>query len=268
MSRIRQFLSYSLIIVLGAAPLQAQTIRSTGERGATMAGFGTAIVIGDGEILVSRTGVAMMLPLLPSRTGGVHVFRPDAGTGVWEEVAHLTASDGDVGDRFGNAMAVDGNTLIVGAPGKDEGRGAVYLFHRDGSGDWSQAGVLSAGDGVTGDSLGAALSLNGDVALIGAPRHAEGAGAVYVFRRGNAGWSQQAKLAGSNAQPKGRFGVALSFDGDRALIGAAGQDSVTGGAYVFRYEGGAWTEKATFRPSDVGPRAAFGARLALDGDNA
>ncbi len=158
MSSIRQFLSYSIIAVLGTAPLQAQTIRSATEFGATMAGFGTAIVIGDGEILVSRTGVALMLPLLPSRIGGIHVFRPDAGTGVWEEAAHLTASDGDFGDGFGTAMAVDGNTLIVGAPGKDEGRGAVYLFHREQSGNWSQAGVLSAGDGVAGDSLGAALS--------------------------------------------------------------------------------------------------------------
>ena len=271
MKRFREYLLYSLIVVLGVTPVTAQTSRSDARPGAgiaALAGFGTAIVIGDGEILVSRTGVALMLPLLPSRLGGIHVFRPDAGTGVWEEVAHLTASDGDVGDGFGNTMAVDGTTLMVGAPGKDEGRGAVYLFHKDGSGDWRQAGMLSAGDGVAGDSLGAALSLNGGIALVGAPRHAEGAGAVYVFRRGNDGWSQQEKLAGSNPHPKDRFGVALSFDGDRVLIGAAGQDSVTGGAYVFRYEGGAWTEEAAIRASDVGPRAAFGARLALDGDNA
>ncbi len=113
MRRFRDYLFYSLIVMLGVTPVTAQTSRSDARPGAgmaSMAGFGTAIVIGDGEILVSRTGVALLLPLLPSRTGGIHVFRPDAGTGVWEEVAHLTASDGDVGDGFGNAIAVDGNS--------------------------------------------------------------------------------------------------------------------------------------------------------------
>ena len=97
MKCFREYLFCSLIVVLGATPVTAQTSRSDARPGAgmaSMAGFGTAIVIGDGEILVSRTGLALMLPLLPSRTGGIHVFRPDAGTGVWEEVAHLTASDG------------------------------------------------------------------------------------------------------------------------------------------------------------------------------
>ncbi len=236
MRRIRQFLYYSFIVALGAAPLQAQTLRSTTELGATLAGFGTAIVIGDGEIFVSRTGAAITLPLLPSRTGGVHIFRPNPSTGGWKEAVHVSAANATIGDGFGTAMAVSGNTLMVGAPGTDDGKGAVYLFIKAASGEWSEAGVIRAADGAAADSLGAALALSGNVALIGATRHADASGAIYVFESQGGTWSQRGKLAASNAQPNDRFGVAVAFDGSRALIGAVGVDSTRGAAYVFEYE--------------------------------
>ncbi len=269
MSRFRQFLPYSLIVALCAAPLQAQTVRSNTEHGAILAGFGTAIVIGDGEIFVSRTGASLLLPLLPSRTGGVHIFRPDPSTGAWEESAHVSAADATIGDGFGTAMTVDGNTLMVGAPGTDDGQGAVYLFRKNGAGEWSESGVLRARDGVAGDSLGAALALSGNVVLIGATRHADARGALYVFESQGGTWSQRGKLAASNTQPNDRFGVAVAFDGSRALIGAVGVDSLRGAAYVFGYDSGALTEQATIRTSEpLSRRAAFGARLALNGNDA
>jgi choice-of-anchor B domain-containing protein len=265
MRRFREYLSLSFLLLLGAVPAAGQTVRSEPAPAPRLAGFGTAIAIGDGEIFVSRSGASLLLPLLPSRTGGVHVFRPGAN-GEWEEAAHLTGSDAGVGVGFGTAMAVDGNTLLVGAPGQYQGRGAVYLYQRDGSGEWREVGVLSAGDGVPGDSLGVTVALRGDVALVGAPRHAEATGAVYVFR--GSAWTQQRKLTASDARPADRFGVALAFDGARALIGAVGRDSTTGRAYVLGYDGGAWREEAVIQPADLGPRAAFGARLALAGDHA
>jgi choice-of-anchor B domain-containing protein len=266
MRRFREYLSLSFLVALGVVPAGGQTVRSDLAPSTPLAGFGTAIAIGDGEVFMSRTGASLLLPLLPSRAGGVHVFRPGGETGEWEETAHLTGSDAGLGIGFGNAMAVDGNILLVGAPGQYDGRGAVYLFQRDGAGEWREAGVLSAGDGVPGDSLGGAIALHGDVALVGASRHADGAGAVYTFR-GDA-WTQQTKLTPADVRTGDRFGVAVAFDGARALIGAVGRDSLTGGAHVFGYDGGAWNEEAVIRTADVGPRSAFGARLALSGDHA
>jgi hypothetical protein len=266
MRRFRKYLSVSFLVVLGVLPAGGQTIRSEPAPSTRFAGFGTAIAIGDGEVFVSRTGASLMLPLLPSRAGGVHVFRPGGVTGEWEETAHLTGSDAGLGIGFGSAMAVDGNTLLVGAPGQYDGRGAVYLYQRDGAGEWREVGALSAGDGVPGDSLGGAIALHGDVALVGTSRHAGGAGAVYVF--GGGGWTQQTKLTPSDGRAGDRFGVAVAFDGARALIGAVGRDSLTGGAHVFDYDGGAWNEEAVIQTADVGPQSAFGARLALSGDHA
>ena len=187
-----------------------------------------------------------------------------------EEIVQLAASDGEVGDGFGTALAVSGTTLMVGAPGRDEGRGGVYLFHRDGTGAWTEAAVLSIAGGAAGDSLGAALALEDDGALVGSSRHAGGAGAVYAFGRGDMGWTLQAKLAPSDGQPADRFGVAVSLDGDRALIGAVGRQGTAGRAYVFRHDrlAGSWIEEAKIQTADAGAGAAFGARLALDGDYA
>ncbi len=277
MRRICRFLSFSFVVALGAAPLQAQTIRSTAEPGTGLAGFGSAIVIGDGEIFVSRTGASLLLPLLPSRTGGVHIFRPSPSTSGWGQAAHVSAADATIGDGFGGSMAVDGNTLMVGAPGTDDGEGAVYIFRKNGAGEWSESGVLRARDGVAGDSLGTALALSGNVALIGSTRHADARGALYVFESqgggggggGGGAWTQRGKLAASNAQPNDRFGVAVAFNGSRALIGAVGVDGIRGAAYVFEYESGAFTEQATIRTDEqLSRNAAFGARLALHGNNA
>src|SRR5262245_39575945 len=94
----------------------------------------------------------------------------------------LVASDGTVGDRFGRSVAIDGDTAVVGAPGRDGSRGAAYAFTRVGDG-WTQSAKLTASDGAGLDHLGQSVAIDGDTIVAGAPGNDVGAGAIYTFTR-------------------------------------------------------------------------------------
>ena len=95
-----------------------------------LTGFGTAVVLAGNEILVSRTGQSPFIPLKPDRAGAVHVFR-QAADGSWAETAILEATDGIIGNEFGDGMAVGGGTLAVVSPNDNDGDGMVHLFTRN-----------------------------------------------------------------------------------------------------------------------------------------
>jgi hypothetical protein len=138
------------------------------------------------------------------------------------------------------AFSADGNTALVGAP-RDSGEvGAVWVFTRTGS-TWTRQAKLTGGDEESGAGRfgrSVALSANGNTALIGAPNDG-GRGAAWVFTRSGSTWTQQAKLTGAGESGSGWFGqsVALSADGDTALIGGYVDHSDTGAAWVFERSG-------------------------------
>jgi hypothetical protein len=86
----------------------------------------------------------------------------------------LTAADGVAGDQFGQSVAVEGDTAVVGAPFADGARGAVYVFARAGDG-WTQTAKLTASDGAVRDRLGSSVAIAGDTIVAGAPLAAVGA---------------------------------------------------------------------------------------------
>jgi hypothetical protein len=120
----------------------------------------------------------------------------------------LRADDVAADDDFGYAVAVDGTTVLVGAPYHDApgkaNAGAVYVFDQDqgGAGAWGQVAKLTAGDLEDYDRLGWSVSLSGDTAAVGAPYRecgmfCSGGGAAYVFERDLGGanaWGQAARL--------------------------------------------------------------------------
>ncbi|MCZ6915238.1 MAG: choice-of-anchor B family protein [Gemmatimonadetes bacterium] len=268
MRRYRAFLISAALFLIPAVPAAGQTIPGAALRGGVVGGFGTAVAIGDGEIFLSATGESLVLPLLPSRPGGIRVYRQD-GAGDWTAVAQLEQSDGAPGDRFGQVLGVDGGTLVAGAPARADGLGGVYVFERA-RGGWIERAILRAGDGAAGDSLGGAVVVRGDWILVGASGHDGGAGAVYVYGRGSGGaWNQRGKIVADDVVAGDRFGLAVSFDGDRALIGAPGQAEGSGAAYMFHYDAAAdaWVEEAKVQ-TDETDGGAFGARVSIDGDNA
>ena len=182
--------------------------------------------------------------------------------------AKLGAADAAKADQFGmsSALSSDGSTALVGAPGKNHFTGGAYVFTRSGS-TWTQQQKLTPSDPAAGDQYGtsAALSSDGNTAVIGAPNKATATGAVYVFTRSGSTWTQQQKLTATGGAHSDAFGasVALSSDGNTAAIGAPGRTTGAGSVYIFTRSGSTWTQAATLAPTDPASNDAFGAAVAL-----
>jgi MYXO-CTERM domain-containing protein len=194
---------------------------------------------------------------------------------VWVQTAELTASDGRRGDQLGASAALDGTTAIVGAPGHKVGASAVqgvaYVFVQDGA-TWTQQAELTASDGLEDDALGIAVAVSGDTAVVGAPDRKASRGAVYVFARSAASWTQQAELTAADGEAGDGFGSSVAVSDELVLVGATGHavdgGAATGVAYVFARQGSAWPQEAELVPSDGLPRDGFGASVALGGTTA
>jgi hypothetical protein len=244
--------------------------------------FGDAVAISGDTILVG----ALADDEAASNAGAGYVFQLDAGgSGLWSRVARLTASDAAVADGFGSAVALDGDTAILGAPQDDDlgvYSGSAYVFQRvdGGAGGWQEIAKLTASDAAHDDRFGDSVSIAGDLAVVGAPSNSDegwATGAVYVFRRHAGGknrWGQVARLLATDADQQDYFGRSVALAGDAILIGAPGNyapDTGSGAGYHFRRdEDGAdsWRELARFTDAGGTPGDDFGRCAALDGDTA
>ena len=194
------------------------------------------------------------------------------------EPAKLTASDGAGRDEFGRSVSVDGDTMVVGAPGDDDSVGSAYVFVRPSGGDWSEASqvaMLTASDGASGDRFGNSVSVDGDTIVVGAQQDEVDdttSGSAYVFVRPSTGWEnaiETAKLTPSDGAENDQFGSSVSVDGEDVVVGAYRNDG-SGSAYVFvRPSGGDWanaTETAKLTASDGASGDRFGNSVSVDGD--
>jgi hypothetical protein len=207
--------------------------------------------------------------------GAVYVFSRSEG-GLWELTQTLLASDGDEQDWFGVAIALDGDTLVVGAMMKDiagQQQGAAYVFTLE-DGEWVEQAKLFDPNGEVSDNFGGELALEGDRALIGAPAaNVDGEvnrGAAYVFERVGSTWSLEQRLLASDGTFIDQFGSGVALHGDTALIGARhkpidGMDR-HGAAYFFERQGSSWVEVQRVLPSNGQAEGEFGESVALDGE--
>jgi hypothetical protein len=139
------------------------------------------------------------------------------------------ASDGAIADHFGTSVAVQGDTMVVGAPGADvavggSARGAVYVFTLSGS-TWTQTAKLTASDGADGDHLGTSVDIDGDKIVAGAEGDDSEAGSAYIFNRTGSPTTQVAKLTASDRHSLDALGTAVAIDGDTIVAGAPGKNS-------------------------------------------
>ena len=191
---------------------------------------------------------------------------------------------GETGEgMFGTmvTLSADGDTALIGAPADNGGAGAAWVFTRS-DGIWTQQGEKLVGDcagscanegtGETGEgkfAASAALAEDGDTVLIGGPADSGGAGAAWVFTRSGGVWSQQGpKLTGGGESGEGEFGysVALSKDGDTALIGGPEDDTATGALWVFTRSGGVWSQQGPKLTGNEEGNSQFGVYVALSAD--
>lgn len=189
--------------------------------------------------------------------------------------ASLTAPDGLSYDRFGQSVALSGETAVMGAPGDDidalvgMNEGSARVFVRSGA-SWSQQAVLTASDGSDADGLGFSVAVSGDTVLAGAPGNDDYAGAAYVFVRSGGTWTQVQRLDAPVPAAGQSFGHAVALDGDTAVIGALGTDGFAGAAYVFVRSAGIWSlQQRLFQdPGPYPPSSMFGRAVAVSGDTA
>ena len=193
-------------------------------------------------------------------SGSAYVFTRDSD-GKWSQVAKLTASDGDTSDEFGYSVAVNGETVVVGAHlddhtdgagDTDDDEGAAYVFTKPfiGWADMTQTAKLTAFGAAAGDEFGISVAVDGNTILVGAHQNDSDDGAAYVFTKPYTGWAnsnETAKLIASDAAADDEFGISVALDGDTAVIGARQDDdngNQSGSAYVFTKVSGVWSQKA------------------------
>lgn len=202
---------------------------------------------------------------LASVSGSAYVFTR-TGTS-WSEQQKLQASDGAMSDWFSRSIAISGDTIAVGSAQDDDlgaDSGSVYIYERSGS-TWTETAKLKASDGTAGDTFGEALSLSGDLLVVGSPQDDDAgsaSGAAYVFERSLGVWTQTGKLTARDGTPTAWLGKTVHTDGQKVIVGAYRGDDLPnfgiGVAYIFSNPGGGWTEEAKLVASHAEAGDEFG----------
>ena len=226
--------------------------------------FGWSVAV-DGEALVVG---AYLEDSKGGNAGAAYVFERQAG--VWNQQSLLTASDGTDSDFFGYSVAIDDDTVAVGAVGDQSSRGTVYFYVRTET-SWSQQQSVAVGNNSA--HFGRSVSLDGDTAVIGSPFNdtvATNAGAVFVYTREDSSWSLQQTLTAFDGEASDYFGLSVSLSGNTLAAGAQRNDEAaddSGAAYVYQLSGGSWTLQDKLLSSQQEGFDYFGNSVAISGNN-
>lgn len=180
-------------------------------------------------------------------------------------------------DQFGYSVAIEGDTIVVGAPfdntSQTVDQGAAFAFSWNGS-QWAQSQKLQRSAGAGDDHFGTSVAVSGDTIVIGVPladlTAGGNQGAAIVFER-NGGWIQGPTLtAGGSAESGAQFGSSVAISGDAIVVGApfenVGGDVAQGSAYVFVRSGAVWMQEQKVTASDGAGDDRFGFSVAIGGD--
>ncbi len=252
--------------------------------------------------------------------GAAYVFKRTGST--WSHEAYLKSPNTSYYDRFGSSVAIDGDTIVVGAVGEDgtagsiihgsnlsatndsgSENGAAYVFKRTGS-TWVHEAYLKAPNTSELDNFGSSVAIDGDTVVVGAKWEGSATnsiihgsdlsgtndsgeynGAVYVFKRTGSTWLHEAYLKAPNTSNRDAFGNYAAIDGDTIVVGAFGEDSTTGSiihgidlsgtndsgsangaAYVFKRTGSTWVHEAYLKVPNTSQEDFFGNSIAIDGN--
>lgn len=220
---------------------------------------------------VAQSGDLMVVgaPDRLSASGSAYVFVRTGHT--WNLEAILRAADPSGNARFGDAVAIEGNTLAVGAIGHSQSRGAVYVFTRSGS-SWTQQQRLTLPNGNSNDRLGLSVALSGDTLIAGAPGRdgaANDQGAAYIWRRSGSSWTIESTLQRASPAEGDRLGWSVDIDGEVAVAGAPGAESdgpINAGLVLSWIRSqSAWQAQPELESPDVSAGAQFGTEVRLAG---
>jgi hypothetical protein len=243
------------------------------------AAFGTAVSLSnDGDTALIGGDLAHS-SVSATATGAAWIYSRSGSN--WTPTQELLPSDAGL-SNVGQAVALsgDGNTAVIGGGSFGDGAGAAWIFARSGS-SWVEQQKLTPSDPSGNACFGSAVSLStdGSTALIGGHCDSNGVGAAWVFTRSGSTWTQQSSKLTANDEvgapsvpTGGEFGsgVALSGDGNAALIGGPFDSERAGAAWIFKSSGGSWTQQGSkLTPVDgTGGSTLFGQSVALSADGA
>ncbi len=235
--------------------------------------FGTAIATSGNIMVIGANGNNSK----GLGAGAAYIFELKP-TG-WLFTKQLTARDGVAGDHFGTSVAVDGNTVVIGANGSDSNSvdsGAAYVFERDegGKGNWGEVEKLTANDGGPNEFFGYSVGISGDTIAIGAPLDdANGllSGSSYIFKRNKGNWQQVQKVTPNDGVVADSFGISLALSKSQMIVGAWGDDDMgqgAGSAYIFERSGKNWQQVEKLLAKDGKDNDSFGYSVDIYKDTA
>ena len=310
--------------LVGSGPLRFRLAVRGGLRGMMLpAGNGIGFADADGNVVLTYTGLRVFDALGVDQAASLSIVDGQVQIAVEESSAiypltidpiaqgvYLKASNAELDDHFGSAVAVSGDTVAVGAYREDGGStgvngnqadnsevisGAAYVFAKV-AGVWSQQAYLKASNTGSADRFGYSLALDGDTLVVGAMLedsdatgvngdqsndNAFDAGAVYVFQRTGTTWVQEAYLKASNAEARDYFGVSVSISDGTIVVGADHEQSASpgingsqannsggpaGAAYVFVRGATTWVQQAYMKASNPRGNARFGVAVSVSDD--
>ena len=250
--------------------------------------FGISVAI-DGDYII--VGARSEDPGNVSSAGSAYIFvRSQTGSwphpvygSTWAQQKKLTGSPTGQNYLFGDTVAIDGLTAVVGVSRESLSgglylAGAVYVFVRSGT-SWSQQQKLTAPNPAIYDLFGYSVAIDGNNIIVGTPYadHVQlgqssvyNCGSAYIFVRSGTSWSQQAKLTASDSDKQlyDNFGSDVAIDGSRVVIGARSDDegaSEAGATYVFVRSGSSWTRTKLIN-SDAATRDITGFSVSISGN--
>ena len=212
-----------------------ETVLDSGSNAGQGTVFGTSVAVDGNTIVVGSQGE-------DTYKGAAYVFTKS--NNVWSRVARLTAPNSRYGDGFGGSVAIDGDTIVVGAQNWDGGstdapqHGAAFVFTKNNN-VWSRVARLTASDYVAQDQFGFAVAVEGDTIVVGDFQDdddGDDSGSVYLFTKPSGGWAtanETVQLTASDGAAGDNFGYSVAARGDRFIVGAPGVASEKGAAYVY-----------------------------------
>lgn len=267
--------TYSLEVRRGVgvvAYLKSLASHAGAECGSAIGASGNTVALG-----CPRDGVTAAGP----ERGAVFLY--SLGKDGWKFDQAVAAATGADADRFGTSLALDGDTLVVGAPNRAQNQGAAYVFTRDATGTWAQVKQLKGSNSAPLDIFGSSVALAGDILAVGAPGEdggsggvngpvtetAAGSGAVYVFARKDGVFTEEAYLKADAPAATDLFGSGVALFGERLAVSAPYQDTTaidSGAVYLYERAAAVWA--FTTRVKHPSPTAsdAFGTSLSLGAD--
>ncbi len=258
-----------------------QTAKLTASDGADQDRFGGSIAIDNDTVVVGADGTNTNGHV---NQGKAYVFvKPSSGWSNMTESAMLIASDGAANDYLGQSVAIDGNTVVVGAPGTQTNRGSIYVFERPESGwaNMNHTAKLMASDGADNDLLGSSVAISDTIITAGAPGFSTGGsgsqGAAYVFVRSGPHWidmEETSELRAKDVITGDHFGQAVAIENNTIVVGSpyhnySGTSANMGAVYTFQKPAGGWPSnmraKAKFLSNDGRADDHLGWSVALSG---